>query len=389
MTARAEAHLPPLRLVGARVLCPQAGLVARPLGLDQGVIVEDAPEAREIDLAGYMILPAMVDLHGDGFERHVAPRRGAIRDLGRGLMALDAELAASGIGTAYLAQFYSWEGGMRGPDFAHALVAALGQAAPEALCDLRLQARLEINLVAQYADFLALVEAGHVDMVVFNDHLPHRALASGRRPERLTGQALKAGRSPEAHLAYLMQLHAQSHNVPQALSDLARALVARGVILGSHDAASADDIRARAAIGCRIAEFPESREAAKEARALGQGVIMGAPNLIRGGSHKGNVAAKDLIVEGLVDALASDYHYPALAQAALSLWQGGMDLPRAWALVSSRPAALMGLQDRGQLRAGMRADLVILSADRLRIAGTIIAGRVAHMTGDLARRMIG
>ena len=113
-----------MRLCGAQVLLPE-GLVSCDLGICEGLIA-DLPLGRAVDLSGFMILPGIVDLHGDGFERHLAQRRGAMKQLDAGLVACEAELAANGITTAVLAQFVSWEGGMRGLDFAEQVFGAIG-----------------------------------------------------------------------------------------------------------------------------------------------------------------------------------------------------------------------------------------------------------------------
>jgi hypothetical protein len=176
-----------------------------------------------------------------------------------------------------------------------------------------------------------------------NDHLPHKELAAGKRPPGLTGQALKARRSPEAHRAMLQAMHDRWDEVPGALERLCAGLTARGVLIGSHDDHTVEDRLRGRALGATVSEFPETRAAAEAARAGGEGVIMGAPNLVRGGSHAGKVAAGDLVAAGLVDALASDYHYPAPARAAFRLERDGMELARAWALVSEGPARLLGL----------------------------------------------
>jgi alpha-D-ribose 1-methylphosphonate 5-triphosphate diphosphatase len=115
---------------------------------------------------------------------------------------------------------------------------------------------------------------------------------------------------------------------------------------------------------------------------------MGAPNLVRGRSHAGKVAAADLVAEGLVDALASDYHYPAPARAAFRLAEQGMDLAAAWALISSGPARLLGLSDRGTLAPGLRADLVIVEERSRRIEATVTGGTVSHLAGPLAERFL-
>lgn len=345
-------------------------------------------EGRQVNATGYLLLPGIVDAHGDRFERHMAPRRGAVRDLATALTYVEAELAASGITTAHLAQFYSWEGGMRGPAFAWALAEALGRF--EAQLTLALQLRVETHLLDAYADIEALITKHAIGHVVFNDHLPHDALAKGKRPPRLTGQALKSGRSPEAHEALLQSLHANGPEVPGALDALCAKLTACGIRIGSHDDHTPEDRHIWHARGAALAEFPETLEAAEATRAQGGQIIMGAPNLIRGASHKGNIAAQTLIEAGLCDALASDYHYPAPAQAAFQLAASGtLPLAEAWALISERPARMLGYEDRGTLTEDQRADLLVVNATTKRIEATFAAGRLVHLTGAFAERLLG
>ena len=156
-------------------------------------------------------------------------------------------------------------------------------------------------------------------MSSFNDHLPHDRLVAQRTPPRLTGSALKAGRAPEAHLAEMQRLHDQRDNVPNFLAQMARDFAANNVQLGSHDDPDAETRARWGAMGVRISEFPTTRAAAEQAHGRGDPVIMGAPNVVRGGSHDRRVAAEGLIADGLVSALASDYHYPALLDAAFAL----------------------------------------------------------------------
>jgi alpha-D-ribose 1-methylphosphonate 5-triphosphate diphosphatase len=333
---------------------------------------------RAVDLTGCRILPGIIDVHGDGFERHLAPRRGAMRDLSVGLAATEAELAANGITTAILAQFWSWEGGMRGPDFALRMLQALGRY--DSLgTDMRVQLRFETHMLEDYARVQQVVQDHAIGYVVFNDHLPHAALEKGKRPPRLTGQALKGGRSPEVHLEMLKALHVNGAQVPENLARLAANLTDMGVILGSHDDATAEARDQARAMGMQVSEFPETRAAAAAAVEASDLVVLGAPNVVRGGSHSGNVSAAELVADGLCDALASDYHYPAPMQAALALGR--------WDLVSEGPARLLGLSDRGTLEPGKRADLVILDAAG-RVGATIAGGRVTHLTGDVAARVV-
>ncbi|WP_439138538.1 alpha-D-ribose 1-methylphosphonate 5-triphosphate diphosphatase [Roseicyclus sp.] len=373
--------LPPLRLTGAEILyddprCRDA------ISIADGMIADGG--GRAIDLSGFRILPGIIDLHGDGFERHMAPRRGAVDSPAAGLAGLDAECAASGITTAVLAQFWSWEGGMRSPDFAQSLAQALQGA--ETLTAMHLQLRVETHMIDTMDAMLDLVRRARISFVVWNDHLPHKHLAAGKRPPGLTGQALKAGRAPEDHAKLLAALHANGPKLDAVLGPVAARLAALGVRMGSHDDNTATDRARFRALGADLCEFPETPAAAAAAKAAGEPVIMGAPNVVRGASHSGKIAAETLIAAGHVDALVSDYHYPTLARAAVKL-AARIGWSAAWGLVSSGPARVMGWQDRGRIAPGLRADLVIMDGQG-RICGTIAGGRVSHLSGALAARML-
>lgn len=379
--------MPNLDLIGAQVLRKE-GLSTDVLSFADGRIVE-GQLGQSVDLAGFMVLPGIVDIHGDGFERHMAQRRGAMKQMDAGLVACEAELAANGITTAVLAQFVSWEGGMRGLDFAGRVFEAIRDTNPSVVTDLRAQLRFETHLLELYDGLPAQVADWGLSYLVFNDHLPHDRLDAGKLPRRLNGQALKAGRSPEKHHTYMKELHARGPDVSAALDALCPKLAAAGVRMGSHDDATAAgraDWRAR---GVRIAEFPETLEAAEAAHEAGDPVLMGAPNVVRGGSHNGNLSAIDLIAMGYCDALASDYHYPSPRRAALMLADAGVcDLATAWGMISAGPAAVLGLDDRGVLAPGKRADFVVLDARTRRVAATFVEGRISYMSGAVAERFI-
>ncbi len=378
-----------LTLTGADILLPDNTITRGELNLAEGMVQQDRA-GRRIDLSGYLILPGIIDLHGDGFERHLAPRRGAMKQMDEGVIATETELAANGITTAVMAQFHSWEGGVRGPEFAAQVFAAIASVKAAVVTDLIPQLRFETHMLGDYASLPDRIADWQVPYVVFNDHLPHDRLSQGRTPPRLTGQALKAGRSPEAHLDMLQTMHARRDEVPAALDALCAELSRQGVRMGSHDDATAATRAGWRDRGVAIAEFPETLDAAEAARAAGDQIILGSPNVVRGGSHKGNASALDLITMGLCDALASDYHYPSPRRAALMIARTGLlDLAGAWSLVSSGPARVLGLNDRGTLAPGKRADLVILDAETHRVAATLAGGRVSHMSGDIATRFLG
>ncbi|WP_424969635.1 alpha-D-ribose 1-methylphosphonate 5-triphosphate diphosphatase [Dinoroseobacter sp. S76] len=378
-----------LRFHNGLILDPRLGVLEE-LAIADGRILPDGARGRSVDLQGYALLPGAIDLHGDGFERHLAPRRGALRTTEEGLLALDAELAAAGITTAILAQFWSWEGGMRSPDFARELARALAATRARLRTDMQIQLRLETHMIDDFDTVEGFVAEAGIRYVVFNDHLPHQRLAEGRRPPRLTGQALKSGRNPEAHLRLMQDLHARSGEVPDRLTALAAALIARGVTLGSHDDHTAKDRAAARQMGVTIAEFPETEEAAKAARDHGDPIILGAPNVMRGASHAGNVSARTLIEAELCDALVSDYHYPSLKAAALDL-AGGVTpaLGPVWDKISARPAEMLGLTDRGTLQPGNRADLVVLERATGQVAASFSGGVVSFLGGGFAERLLG
>jgi alpha-D-ribose 1-methylphosphonate 5-triphosphate diphosphatase len=374
-----------LDLTGGQIL-GEGGLVPRVLSIADGLVV-DVRQQHSVDLSGYMILPGIVDVHGDGFERHLAPRRGAMKTLSEGLVAAEAELAANGITTAVLAQFVSWEGGLRGPEFAKQVFDAMRKAAPGLVTDLRGQLRFETHMLDLYDEIPQRMAEWGLSYIVFNDHLPHERLSEGRVPKRMVAQALKAGRNPDAHLKLMQELHANRDAVPAALDDLCNTLAAQGIQMGSHDDTTAQgraDWRKR---GVQVAEFPETLEAAEAAAEAGDLVVLGSPNVVRGGSHNGNVSAVDLIAMGVGAALASDYHYPSPRRAAFMLADSGvLPLQDAWRLVSAGPADVLGLVDRGDLSLGKRADLVVLDAKTRRVAMTMSGGRVSYMSGDIAMR---
>lgn len=379
--------LKPLDLANAQVLGP-GGLRTDRLSIANGVII-NARAGHEVDLKGYLVLPGIVDLHGDAFERHLAPRRGAMKQMNEGLIATEAELAANGITTAVLAQFVSWEGGLRGLTYAEQVFGAIAETAPKLVTDIRAQLRFETHMLDLYDGLAERIDHWGVHYVVFNDHLPHERLAKGRKPARMVGQALKAGRNPEVHFEMMLGYHAQRDAVPAALDDLCATLRARGLQMGSHDDATAQTRKIWHDRGVHIAEFPETLVAAETAKSAGDAVILGAPNVVRGASHKGNVSALDVISMGLCDALASDYHYPSPRRAALMLAHTGVtDFATAWNLVSRGPAHVLGLKDRGTLEPGKRADIVILDADTHRVAATLSGGAFSYMSGSIAERFL-
>jgi alpha-D-ribose 1-methylphosphonate 5-triphosphate diphosphatase len=377
--------LPPIRLTHAQSFMG-GQLADHAVTVADGLIASGA--APEVNLNGYYLLPGIVDLHGDGFERHLSPRPSAPFEPKKALASAAAELAVNGVTTAWFAQSWSWEGGFRSGAACEALLAALHAVRGQVLPDVRVQIRLETHVTDQHDAVRAAVARYGVDYVVFNNHLPEALEMAQNRPDRFAQWAAQTRRSHAEMLAIVNGASAQGPDVPGALARIAGDFAGQGVRMGSHDDGDAQTRAFYRGIGAPVCEFPTSFAAAKAARAAGEPVLMGAPNVVRGGSQSGNIAAQDLVEAGLCDALVSDYYYPALLQAAWSLVERGVcDLPTAWAMISTTPAQITGLGDRGGLSTGQRADLVAVNMETHRVEMTLCAGRVAHLSGELARRL--
>jgi alpha-D-ribose 1-methylphosphonate 5-triphosphate diphosphatase len=381
------ATLPPMRLTGARILRDGA-LRPDAVSVENGVFTDTPlPDA---NLSGYLVLPGIVDLHGDAFERHIAPRPTAPFPIASGLATTERDAAAHGVTTAWLAQCWSWEGGMRGPDFAEAVMVELDAYRPKSLIDLHLQIRLETHMIGSRERLLAAVEAHGVDYVVFNNHLPEALDTAHRAPHRFAAWAERAGYSAKEFHHALEVARAQEPALPRHLLNLAEGFDRLGVRYGSHDDPDGDTRERFRVLGAHICEFPTGYSPASAAKAMDDVVVMGAPNVVRGGSQAGGVSAMGLITRGLCDALVSDYHYPSLADAAWVLADLGVrPLPEAWEMISTVPARIIGLDDRGRIERGKRADFVVIHEDSRRIEATISAGRIAHLSGALAGRLLG
>jgi len=376
-------------LSGAQVLRDGA-LTQSDLYIDAGQIWDDraGPMRTVADVHGYLILPGIIDLHGDAFERHLAPRPSAPFPSDIALASVDRDAASNGVTTAWMAQSWSWEGGSRGPAFAEQFMIDLANYRPHASTDLRIQLRCETHTVDTQDRLLAAMRTHDIDYVVFNDHLGEALAMVETDPEELAAWGKRAGRTLEAHIALVRATRDLAPKVPRYLCNLAAAFDEMGVRYGSHDDPTAGIRDYYSMMGAKICEFPTDYAPAKVAKASGDPILMGAPNVVRGGSQSGNIAATDLIRTGLCDVLVSDYHYPSLANAAFILADSGeMPLAAAWAMISTNPAQIMGLRDRGEIAAAKRADLVICNAETRQIEGTISGGVWSHLCGGLAQRI--
>jgi alpha-D-ribose 1-methylphosphonate 5-triphosphate diphosphatase len=341
-----------------------------------------AGAAQGLDAGGLMVLPGIVDMHGDAFERQIMPRPGVGFPLDLALIETDRQLVANGITTACHAVTWSWEPGLRGADTARALLATLEAMRPALAADTHFHLRHETFNFEGEAEILDWIAARRIRVLAFNDHMEDIVRSATERKSKLTKMVERSGIGETDFVTLVNRFWARRDEVPGLTERLAAAAVAAGVTLLSHDDRDPGERRWYRARGCRVAEFPKTGETAREAVAAGEDVIFGAPNVIRGGSHTGCPSAGEMVAGGLCTVLASDYYYPALAQAPLRLErEGAAGFATAWALVSTNPARSLGLADRGRIADGLRADLVLAAREenRLRIVATLAGGRLVHL----------
>lgn len=314
------------------------------------------------DLGGDFLLPGLVEIHTDNFERHLMPRPKVYWAELPALLAHDAEIAAAGITTVFdaLGVGEADTESLRGSAW-HSVVQTLDNCMQRDLlrAEHRFHVRCELpapNTIELFAPFLGNQRVGLISLM---DHTPGQ-----RQWEDLTHAKVyylgKKGWSEEkflrkvAEAAEMQERFVRPHR--RHFVDYARA---HGIALASHDDTTLAHVDEAHADGVSVCEFPTTERAARAARERGMATVMGGPNVVRGGSHSGNVAASHLAGLGLLDILSSDYVPGSLLTAALQLVdEGHLTLPQAVATVTRNPARAVGLTDRGELAPGQRADLV-------------------------------
>ena len=361
-----------LTLTNARIVLPDA-VIDGTVHVRDGAIA-DVSEGRAngtgasgaaIDLDGDHLVPGLVELHTDHVETHFTPRPGVRWDPALAVVAHDVQIAGSGITTVFDALCIGMDedrAERSGADELRGLVRATqdAQAAGLLRAEHFTHLRCEVAAPDVLEDWGAFEDEPSVRLVSLMDHTPGQRQFTSLDAHRLYYQG-KAGMSDTEYEAFLAERHERAARYSDAhRRALAAAARERGLPVASHDDATAAHVDEAVRDGVALAEFPTTVEAAEASRANGIAVLMGAPNVVRGRSHSGNVAAIDLARAGALDILSSDYVPCALMQAAFLLPErlGDWDLPRAIRTVSKTPAEAIGLHDRGAIETGRRADLV-------------------------------
>ena len=319
---------------------------------------------RGIDFDGDLVLPGLVELHTDHIEAHYTPRPKVHWDALAAVISYDAQIATSGI-TTVLDSLRVWreEGAEDVDGQAGELARAIGEARATGLLRIEhfLHLRCEVPMPKVVDDAIALIDRPDVRLMSLMDHTPGQR--QFRDPVKLREYYRgKSGGMSDSELDVLFARRIENHAryADQNYRDLLALAVARRIKLASHDDTTSDHVEQAVRDDVSIAEFPTTVEAATALHQAGVKVLMGAPNLIRGGSHSGNVATADLARIGTLDILSSDYVPSSLLIAALRLPEAvdGYSLPHAIRTVSKTPAEVVGLTDRGEIAAGKRADLI-------------------------------
>ncbi|PWL17867.1 phosphonate metabolism protein PhnM [Falsochrobactrum shanghaiense] len=315
------------------------------------------------DMDGEFIIPGLIELHTDQLESHYAPRPKVRWNVDAAVQAHDAQVAASGITTVLDAMRVGTD---YDRDFIGKDMRLLADAIESGVEENRLRADhfLHLRCEVSSADCLETLELfandDKVKLISLMDHAPGQRqfvdLGTYRtyymRKMKLTDEEFRV------HCEKRMEDSAKySARNRRAIADIA---AARGIVLASHDDATSAHVDESLDHGVRIAEFPTTMEAAVASKDAGLSILMGAPNIVRGGSHSGNIAARDLIENDSLDILSSDYIPFSLIQSVFGLASGeqAIELPKAIRLVTKNPADAMGMDDRGEIAIGKRADLV-------------------------------
>ena len=391
---------------GAKVLLP-SGCTQTDVVIQGGRIVEIGSlhaADQVVDGRGRMLAPALIDMHGDAFERQVMPRPNVFFPTDAAVLETDRQLASNGIATAYHAVTLSWEPGLRSVHRGSSFIEALWDLAPCLTVENRVQLRWE-TFAFEAMDVIERALRGPLlPSIAFNDHTsmamrdfdtevqqrtfeqsPSYALADPTDPrmrDRMAGNAVRAGMSPEEYLKKFGEIWARRPDVDAAIRQVAALGNLKGAPMLSHDDTQPETRRYYSALGASISEFPMNGPIARMARATGDGIIFGAPNVVRGGSHLGSPSAADMVEDGLCVALASDYYYPAMLSAVARLHRERRgSLTELWSLVAKGPAQLSGLTDRGDIAVGKRADLVLVDWPETgtpSVTLTMSGGRIAY-----------
>ena len=342
-----------------------------------------------VDLTGFWVLPGIIDLHGDGFERQLFPRPDVSFDINETLKIVDKELSINGITMAYLACSFSWEGKVRSPEYAKTFLENLNKYKQSMITNIDIQIRYETHLVEKVQELINLIKKYNLNYVVFNNHIPDALDKIKNKPFAFSAWANKMSLKNSELENIVRYRVSKEKQVSHSLKILSDFLISKNINFGSHDDENIKNRKWFRSFGAKICEFPTTISAAKEAFSNNECVIMGAPNLVRGGSHNGNVSTLELLRLGYCNILVSDYYYPSLLQSFWYLLDHNIcSIENAWALISENPAKALNIDKRGTIKVNNYADLVVINPKTREIEATISNGKIAIISKIVADRLI-
>lgn len=356
-----------------RAVLPDTVIDDAVVAVRDGAIAAVEPHAAglsaDVDGQGLLCIPGVVDTHSDALEKERLPRPGADLPIEFALLSLEGKLRAAGVTTVFHGAGFEQSAGRGTPRtvedaklYCQAIEARVG-----GLVDHRILYRLDVRSPEGLAALQAqLAATTGVPLVSHEDHTPGQGQYADRTyyERYMMGSRGMTAEQAARHVDDLIAERAGRLGLrEEAMAWLAAQARAGRIRLLGHDLTTEAEVDELVARGGTVAEFPTTLAAAQAARDRGLPVVMGAPNVLRGGSHNGNASGRELVRRGLVTSIASDYLPSSLLAAVFALvGDAGIGLADAVRLVTSGPADVAGLPDRGRLEPGLRADLVLLAA---------------------------
>ena len=380
MSSTAQTADATIAVVGGRVVTPDAVI-------DGGVQIDgeritavgdiDADADIVADADGQLVLPGLIDIHGDDIESHLYPRSGARMETEMALSSADRANVSAGITTKFHAiSFELDEEADRSPELAATLTDAITNAS-DLLADHRLHARCEVTQKRCVEAVLDVIDNDDADLVSVMSHVPGKGQFRDIDAFRQYYQSANDRTAEEAEEMIEERVSIPMATLRKRIERVVDRAQDAGIVTASHDDENPKEVESLAGSGVEIAEYPITLETAQRATEIGMTTAMGAPNLVRGESQWGNLATADGIDAGVVDALVADYHPPSLLAAAFV--DTSEPLYERVNRVSATPADAVGFSDRGQIKPDKRADLIVVDPDPTPTVTTaVVAGKPVY-----------
>lgn len=386
-----------LILKGGSVVLPQEVVHA-------DVIIENAlitqitsdqairPEDQVIDATGSWVLPGLVDIHCDAIEKEAEPRPNTLFPLGMAFLQFEKKLAGHGITTMLHSLSLGVGLSLRGEHLVEEMVQLIASFRKErAMIRHGIHLRYEVSHLTGFDLAQRFITEGLLDYFSLMDHAPGQG--QYHRPgafERYVMKNQGVGLEEVAQIVEELQQRRRLVDWGRLISLTSEAR-ARGIAVASHDDDSEEAVNRSLAFGATVSEFPLNLATAKYARRKGMGVCVGAPNIVRGGSHDGNLKAVEAVKQGAANILCSDYHPASLLHAIFALEENGVPLCQAVSMASHNPAQVIGRHSEiGSIELGKRADLLVVRKVRSvpLVRNTIVNGIVVHTSQDYSEPML-